>query len=82
MEPFFAELKAKTTDNEADIFFVGKNVFAFTMTVYLGFDTIGNGDEPGVVMIGDDNLKVINQFEQESFRKARAENLQVWAEDL
>jgi putative aldouronate transport system substrate-binding protein len=70
IEPLLAKIKAGEGPDVIP-FECYKNITPYTdgMQAYLGFDTIIAGDQPGCVLIGDASLKVVNQFEQPSFKK-------------
>lgn len=63
IEPLLAEIKK---DSPEMIPFAG--AFGVVQSLITGYDDIGTFGSPGVVMIGDETLTVVNQFETEEFR--------------
>jgi putative aldouronate transport system substrate-binding protein len=61
MEPFFAKFHAKYPD------MITTYINEWDIIASLGYDEIGANGSPGAVLIGDDSLKVVNQYETAGF---------------
>jgi putative aldouronate transport system substrate-binding protein len=68
LEPLLAKMKQGESSDKT-IFEMSKDGLWTNLLSYTGLDQIGGANTPGVIGIGDDSLKVINQFETPAFKE-------------
>lgn len=68
LEPLLAKLKAGEAPNKY-VFFMIKQGAWRDMLSYYRIDPVGTNSMPGAVRMGDDSLKVFNQYEDPAFKE-------------